>query len=169
MFRFSRQTIVILTLTFLVAVTLIFSDTSTASAHVASRHITVILLNSGPPDVDTNDKNAPPPSKDGIVYATVSPGKVSSKLVNDCGIVTCSLYFSRWQTTEIAIWGPAFVLAEGWIPGWVGFIITLGTAFIQARAQVASNFNACLRIRYLRGALAIVGVYVDQSGFCHDT
>jgi hypothetical protein len=167
MSRFSRKTYVLLFLAILAVIAMTFSDTLTASAQVASRHTTATTSTPpAPAGVDTNDKNAPDPSKDHIVYATRG-SKVNPNLVNNCGWVTCSLYFSRWQTTEIALWGPVVVLNLGWVPGWVGFILKLGAAFIQARAQVASSFNACLRIRYTVG-FAIVGVYVDQSGFCHD-
>lgn len=171
MVRFSRKTFATLTLAFLAAIAMIFSETFMASAHVASRSTTAIHVSStpvsGPSNIDTNDQNAPPPSKDHIIYVTSSSKTVSPNLVINCGYVTCSLYFSRYQTTEIAIWGPALVIAEGIIPGAVGFILKLGAQFVQARAQVASSFNACLRVRFAPPAVPI-GLYVDHSKFCHD-
>ena len=86
--------------------------------------------------------------------------------VNNCGIVTCSIYFSRHTTRWIASNGVPAILSLSFIPV-VGRLLAAAVGLAVWKATQASNKHQCLRVRYIRfGVPAIVGFYSDGSGYC---
>jgi hypothetical protein len=149
-FRFLRKPFTLLALTLLVATTLIVSSTNTALAKgltTASPTNTSLSANIADLNIDSSGTSVVP------------------NLVRHCGNVTCSLYFSRKQTREIAEWGPIGAEILGYIPGWVGVIINWAATAVQATAALAAAGHACLRVRYG----LFWGLYIDNSGYCHNT
>lgn len=101
-------------------------------------------------------------------HSTTAAQQTSSVIpndVNNCGIVTCSYYFSRAHTRWIAVHGVYLAIADGIIPGWVAKIISVVIGVVTAKAAEAAGRNQCLRVRYG----LIVGLYSDGSGFCRNT
>ena len=84
----------------------------------------------------------------------------------NCGIVTCSIYFSRHTTRWIASNGVLAVIGLGFIPV-VGRLIAAAAGIVVWKATQARSKNQCLRIRYIRfGVPSIVGFYSDGSRYC---
>lgn len=189
-FRFLRKTFTLLALTLLVTIVLNFSSTNTALAKgmttasptntsfsdnvQLSNQDLFTVLKTFSSDFTTSAQKIPLATfhtnvslSTSIQYLIIyaNGNSIGPNLVKNCGWASCSLYFSRKETREIAEWGPVGAEILGYIPGWVGVIINWAAVAVQTMAGVASVGDACLRVRY--GALW--GLYVDHSGYCHNT
>jgi energy-converting hydrogenase Eha subunit A len=99
------------------------------------------------------------------VQQTSSASVVSPTDVKNCGIVTCSYYFSRAHTNWIAAHGAYAAIAAGLIPAFLAKIIGAVIGLVTAKAVEARSKHQCLRVRYG----LVVGLYSDGSKYCHNT
>ncbi|MEV6557534.1 hypothetical protein AB0M22_17580 [Nocardia sp. NPDC051756] len=111
-----------------------------------------------------------------------------SGTVTDCGYVTCSYYLTRSQVRWLykninaslgagigisaAICGAMAVIGGPLAIACVAYVAIWGGRLMDAVNQ-AKERNACVRIRTVANdnfeTLVITGIYVDNSGFCHDS
>jgi hypothetical protein len=87
-----------------------------------------------------------------------------------CGVVTCSIYFSRAVTRRMVT--PAGVVAV--VTSLCGHaickVIAAATGIVAAKASEAAGKNQCLRVRFGRTVPpGIVGLYSDKSRYCMNT
>jgi hypothetical protein len=97
--------------------------------------------------------------------ALSSEGEVSTKLITNCGYITCSYYLSRKQTRYLAENGVAATIAAGLIPK-VGPFLSAAVGLATWKSQHAAKKNQCLRIRVLLGSSVPAGFYSDGSKYC---
>ena len=84
---------------------------------------------------------------------------------HNCGIITCSIYFTRGTTRWIANNGVPAVIGLGFIPE-VGPYLAAAGGLIVWKAGQAKGKNQCLRVRYVIGIGTITGLYSDGSHYC---
>jgi hypothetical protein len=120
-----------------------------------------------------------------VLVGEAKPGTTPPTAVNDCGIVSCSLYFSRAETREanrrinLAGGGLAGLATIcGWMMSSSGpaahavglsctvSVLTYGPFFLDAVSRAGTE-NRCLRIRY--GPMQPYTFHSDNSRFCHNT
>jgi hypothetical protein len=118
--------------------------------------------------IDTGDS---PPLEDKEQAVTASgeaisaEGGVSTKLITNCGYITCSYYLSKKQTRYLAENGVAATIATGLIPK-VGPFLSAAVGLATWKSQHAAKKNQCLRIRVLVGSSVPAGFYSDGSKYC---
>jgi hypothetical protein len=119
-----------------------------------------------------------------VLVGEAKPGQTPPTAVNDCGVISCSVYFSRGETRAInrrinlaggGIQGLATIC--GWMmsasgPAYhiVGLnctvaAITYGPFFLDAVTRAAAD-NYCLRIRY--GPVQPYLFYSDNGQHCRN-
>ncbi len=122
-----------------------------------------------------------PPTAAAPTQPTAAP--LTAAATNECGYVTCSLYFSRNETKAIDRYlqrnqaagtaGIATAAAAACAATGIGAVVAAlcaGAGAIYGGRLVdqvhhAATTNGCLRIRYTRGG-AVVGLYSDHSKYC---
>lgn len=119
-----------------------------------------------------------------VLVGEAKPGGILPMAVNDCGIVSCSVYFSRGETRAInrrinlaggGLAGLATIC--GWMMSASGpayhiaglnctvAVMTYGPFFLDAVSRAAAD-NHCLRIRY--GPMQPYLFYNDNSRYCRN-
>ena len=92
---------------------------------------------------------------------------VDSTVTFNCGIVTCSAYFSRGTTRTIAAIGVIASAACSLVPTDIGRRVCLafGSALLDKTALQCSRSAQCLQIRYLLNGIP-VDVLCNNGRFC---
>jgi len=89
----------------------------------------------------------------------------------NCGIITCSIYFSRSVTRDMRFPGGVLALIRS-SSRCAGFppcaAVALASAVVALKASECASKNQCLRIRVTRftPVPSVVGLYCDRSRFC---
>lgn len=93
----------------------------------------------------------------------------------NCGPWTCSLYLSRGVTRALAAAsdiGPEFRAACAGSPHRLVraacYSLTVAVAAARWKLAQTAGKNQCLRIRFIRHSLAVVGLYSDGSRWCQN-
>ncbi len=92
---------------------------------------------------------------------------------NNCGIVTCSVYFSRDLTKRMVTPSGVVAVVAGVLAPGPAKAVAVAAGIVSVKSSEAAGKNQCLRVRYTRPLppqpSAVVGLYSDNSKYCHNS
>ncbi|WP_449061147.1 hypothetical protein [Planomonospora algeriensis] len=109
----------------------------------------------------------------GVTTTATAGSTTAGPIEHNCGPWTCSVYLSRDLTRRLA---DASEIATEFLPSCertrnlmaACYAITTGLRLASWKIRQTADKGQCLRVRYVKRTVQVVGLYSDGSRWCHD-